>query len=493
MHRVASKDIPAPLPLFKFEDQFVTPTPIAYAEPLPSIEHRESQADGGKLYNVIPNIGLARLLSYQTINDYKSEMLAYESTITPDNFQEFNYQQSTHLEFSSKFESGNLWRAYAVEREYAVPAHFSFKKTTDFEYDLMLRPDIHSKGNTQWYYFKISNRGINKYPITVRLNIVNLRKDKSVYSYGCRPAIYSSMAQNWCHQGNDVCYYKNDSSFTLTFTYTFECLDEVYVASCYPYTYSDLQKYLSNLQKDERKSKYIRRKLLCKSLYRNRCEILTISSPSSPLNYEANKSKPVVVVFGRVHPGESNGSYVVEGLIDFLVSDCAEANAVLSLYTFKVVPMLNPDGVINGNYRCSLAGSDLNRRYLDAHRELHPTITAVKQLLNHLHYTRGVSLFLDIHGHSAKKNTFIYGCDVSLEQKRGQKHLIPRHSSEFHTQRVFSRLFPRVLAHISSHFSYRDCDYRVQLSKSGTGRVTSWKSVGIPAAYTIEVSLCGNS
>jgi len=27
----------------------------------------------------------------------------------------------------------------------------------------------------------------------------------------------------------------------------------------------------------------------------------------------------------------------------------------------QIVPMLNPDGVINGSYRCSLAGVDLNR------------------------------------------------------------------------------------------------------------------------------------
>jgi len=35
--------------------------------------------------------------------------------------------------------------------------------------------------------------------------------------------------------------------------------------------------------------------------------------------------------------------------------------ALRDLYVFKIVPMLNPDGVIIGNYRCSLVGDDLNR------------------------------------------------------------------------------------------------------------------------------------
>ena len=33
-------------------------------------------------------------------------------------------------------------------------------------------------------------------------------------------------------------------------------------------------------------------------------------------------------------------------------------------FVFKIVPMLNPDGVVNGNYRCSLSGQDLNRQWL---------------------------------------------------------------------------------------------------------------------------------
>lgn len=32
---------------------------------------------------------------------------------------------------------------------------------------------------------------------------------------------------------------------------------------------------------------------------------------------------------------------------------------------FKIVPMLNPDGVIVGNYRTNLAARDLNRTYRD--------------------------------------------------------------------------------------------------------------------------------
>ena len=47
---------------------------------------------------------------------------------------------------------------------------------------------------------------------------------------------------------------------------------------------------------------------------------------------------------------------MMKGVIEFLVSNTAEAHALRENFVFKIVPMLNPDGVINGNYRCSLAG-----------------------------------------------------------------------------------------------------------------------------------------
>ena len=71
-----------------------------------------------------------------------------------------------------------------------------------------------------------------------------------------------------------------------------------------------------------------------------------------------------VVITARVHPGESVSSWMMKGTLDFLTDpSSSEAELLRQNFVFKVIPMLNPDGVINGNYRCSLAGCDLNRRW----------------------------------------------------------------------------------------------------------------------------------
>jgi len=57
-----------------------------------------------------------------------------------------------------------------------------------------------------------------------------------------------------------------------------------------------------------------------------------------------------------VHPGESNASWMMRGVINYLISDDPKAAFLRDTYVFKIIPMLNPDGVIVGNYRCSLIG-----------------------------------------------------------------------------------------------------------------------------------------
>lgn len=47
----------------------------------------------------------------------------------------------------------------------------------------------------------------------------------------------------------------------------------------------------------------------------------------------------------------------------------------------KIVPMMNPDGVILGNYRTGVAGRDLNRRFKLTDKTLFPSVFAMKQLV----------------------------------------------------------------------------------------------------------------
>lgn len=124
---------------------------------------------------------------------------------------------------------------------------------------------------------------------------------------------------------------------------------------------------------------------LCKTLSGVDVPLLTITNRnrvSSQTITDPQEKKPCVVLTARVHPGETVGSWMMRGAINFLTdAQDQEADLLRDNFIFKLVPMLNPDGVINGNYRCSLAGCDLNRRWKFPSKTLHPTIYSTKKLV----------------------------------------------------------------------------------------------------------------
>jgi hypothetical protein len=79
--------------------------------------------------------------------------------------------------------------------------------------------------------------------------------------------------------------------------------------------------------------------------------------------YCSAKPKASVVLSARVHPGETVGSWMMKGTLDFLTGPSILADMLRSTFCFIILPMLTPDGVVQGNYRTSLAGCDLNRKY----------------------------------------------------------------------------------------------------------------------------------
>jgi len=136
---------------------------------------------------------------------------------------------------------------------------------------------------------------------------------------------------------------------------------------------------------------------------------LTITSKDKDPKSQSSLEKKGVLISARVHPGESNASWMMKGLVDFLVSNTPEARVLREKFVFKIVPMINPDGVINGNYRCSLSGCDLNRRYKAPSKVFHPVIFSIKRMVRSFAKEKEFALFCDFHGHSRRKSIFMYG------------------------------------------------------------------------------------
>ncbi|ENN79064.1 hypothetical protein YQE_04485, partial [Dendroctonus ponderosae] len=275
-------------------------------------------------------------------------------------------------------------------------------------------------------------------------------------------------------------------TYTLTFTVTFpHDDDEVYLAHCYPYTYSDLQEHLAEIRAHPVKQTYSTVRLLCRSLAGNDVYFITITSPQIP---GETKKKRAVVLTARVHPGETPSSWIMKGILDFLTGDSAPAKDLRDKFIFKIVPMLNPDGVIVGNNRCSLSAKDLNRQYRTVMRDAYPSIWYTKLMVRRLLEECGVALYCDLHAHSRKHNIFVYGC----ENRRGgdrrlQEQVFPLMLHKNTADRyMFYELF------IAHYMRNLPCKFRIQKAKEGTGRVVMWM-MGIASSYTMEASFAGST
>lgn len=53
----------------------------------------------------------------------------------------------------------------------------------------------------------------------------------------------------------------------------------------------------------------------------------------------------------------------MDGIIEELAKSQSSVTQLLENYIIKLVPMVNPDGVIIGNSRCNINGFDLNRQW----------------------------------------------------------------------------------------------------------------------------------
>ena len=233
---------------------------------------------------------------------------------------------------------------------------------------------------------------------------------------------------------------------------------------------------------------YYRRELLTRSIEGRRIDLLTITSSNGQLSASEAallppllpdirtgalggalgsgagrpcrfKRKRYVLISGRVHPGETPASHVVDGLIAFLLRpDDPRAVALRELYVFKIIPMLNPDGVFHGHYRSDTRGVDLNRKYNagggggegagggggggagggggggggggdamgDDPHALYPSVTACLEVAKQLHATGELLAYIDTHAHAGRRGCFFYGNQMADPIGRDDSALFAR-------------------------------------------------------------------
>lgn len=113
-------------------------------------------------------------------------------------------------------------------------------------------------------------------------------------------------------------------------------------------------------------------------------------------------SKDVLFMVGRQHPPEVSGAFAFFTFTETLYGDTELATRFREHFQIVAIPVMNPDGVLGGNWRHNLGGTDLNRDWGPFKQ---PETRLVGDLLDKLEDDGdSIRVFLDFH--STDRNLF---------------------------------------------------------------------------------------
>lgn len=187
--------------------------------------------------------------------------------------------------------------------------------------------------------------------------------------------------------------------------------------------------------------------------------------------------RPLIFLSARVHPGETPGQFAFLGLLRFLLSADPRAKELRDRFVFKLVPMLNPDGVARGHHRTNSLGLDLNRCYTSPTREEHEGVWLTKRILSHWSAQKRLLFCIDFHGHPSRRGCFLLG------------------NKNSGIRQTWNIAFARLCQLNSPHFDIDSCDFEDRAAdggdepgpgKHGTARAAIHRDCQVCHAYTFE-------
>ena len=504
--------------------------------PLNTLVYTDNENDPDELKLLGQSINydyLVKILQSDTSNienfiDENNGIFLDKKNETPPhiNFKKLNFipepknEKEAKIIFDSKFESGNLRMAIKLNSEIGN------------EYDLIIRKDYNYEKNYSWFFFELNLLNFTKKKIMfdekekIRILVYNkndkwTRNTYNVQYYQNNIKIFPPTEETEKNESNDIEQninnfmndkFKEDEKnndifkifskekdkdkgdkednpdneffFTLSFCYHVNKSNintPIYFALCFPYTYSSLQEYLYKLSLLKTNRYKLKFSSLNKTICGNPLDILYITNFASPPNII--NSRQSIIFTARVHPGETSGSYVIESVINNLLNNSEQSNTLLNKFVFKIIPMLNPDGVIHGHYRNNILGKDLNRMWQDPRENVTPTIYYLKKLIS----INKPFFFCDFHGHSNMPNCALYCCSPPKKKKNKFFNLPNSNMKSYHfyEEKVFMRIFEED----AKYYQKSGEKYNIQKSKLKSARGVIYNEFNIYYSYALETGL----
>jgi hypothetical protein len=268
------------------------------------------------------------------------------------------------------------------------------------EYSFQMEQDTNAT-DRQWFYFSVA--GASGQTLTFHLlgagtsNVPN-------HWYFALPVASVDGGSTFSLANGSASYDGN----TYTFSHTLSA-DPERIAFHYPYTLTRHQAQVSAWSAHPD----VTHTVIGSSVQLRDIDLLTITNAAST----PPGGKLGFWIVGRSHAAEVTGSFMTDGFMDFLLSGDSRAQALRDQVVIHCAPMLNPDGVVIGNYRKNFNGLSLNAVWDDPSAGgLTPEIEAVTDEIT-LWVSGGNSydFFADLHSTSGGTTNFAFHPHLSIE------------------------------------------------------------------------------
>ena len=442
------------------------------------------------------------------INDNSKE--EYDNNI---NIGQKTFSFKNDVIFTSEFNSGNMKQCTQIN---------------DNEYSILIAMDCEGKTllNTitnykVWFYFGVKSLKEKNIYITIE-NLNNFYKIfkngyKIVYNEldaGITPIQFQSTytegeENNWKRLDAEYNIALDEKTNLLSIKFNYYLPEDRYVlfAFCFPWSYEKNEaylkyisdNYLNKIENEPNMNIYYYDEILTLSKEKRKIHLLTITSKKNidltkneqhisglfPYKNRCNLSihdKHIIFITARVHPGETPGTLIFNGILKTLInSDNQLNNILLDNFVFKLIPIINVDGVSNGYFRLDQNGFNLNRCYLNPNQKDNPENFAIIKLFYFYSSKYKIRYYFDLHADMNSRGVYTFGNALKL--------------FEDHVENVlFSFIFKINCQHVDfSHciFTERSMGTKTKnemAGKEATSRVQFYQRTGLIHTYTVESS-----